>query len=215
MFIGGIDEAGRGSAVGPLVIAGISIDKIKIALLQEEGVCDSKNLSPKARHKLFPKIVTYSESIFICKIKPKTIDSFVNQKKLNVLEAHFMTIVADNLFVDKVILDACDINLPRFKNAILEKIKNKSITVYCFHKADQDNVVVAAASILAKVTRDREISIIEDRYSIVIGSGYPSDPKTKNFLRENVYNSLLREHIRFSWNPVKNIIANRFQTKVL
>ena len=87
--------------------------------------------------------------------------------------------------------------------------------MYCFHKADQDNVVVAAASILAKVTRDREIAIIEDKHGIVIGSGYPSDPKTKNFLRENVYNPSLKEHIRFSWSPVKNIIANRFQTKVL
>ena len=68
MFLGGIDEAGRGSVVGPLVIAGISFDSLKIDVLKEMNITDSKKTSPKKRELLFVKILNICESIFICKI---------------------------------------------------------------------------------------------------------------------------------------------------
>lgn len=215
MLLGGIDEAGRGSVIGPLVIAGVSLDKENIRILQGEGVLDSKSLTPRTREKLYPKIILRAKSIFVCKIKPKIIDSYVQLKKLNSLEVQFMTLVSDNLVVDKIIFDACDVNLDRFKRSILENMKNKSVKIYCFHKADQDNTAVAAASIIAKVTRDREISLLETRFGIRIGSGYPSDPITKTFLKDNVQNKAFKEHIRFTWAPVKLLANKKYQTKLL
>lgn len=215
MIIGGIDEAGRGSVIGPLVIAGVSLDKENLDILQGEGVYDSKSLSPRTREKLYPKIITKAKSIFICKIKPNIIDSYVQLKKLNSLEARFMTLVSDNLMVDKVIFDACDVNLDRFRKSILENMKNKGVKIYCFHKADLDYTTVAAASIIAKVTRDREISRLETRFGVRIGSGYPSDPVTKSFLKENIQNMIFKEHIRFTWAPVRLLISAEFQTKLI
>ncbi|HET6589532.1 MAG TPA: ribonuclease HII [Candidatus Nitrosocosmicus sp.] len=215
MLLGGIDEAGRGSVIGPLVIAGVSLDKENIRILQGEGVLDSKSLTPRTREKLYPKIILRAKSMFVCKIKPKIIDSYVQLKKLNSLEVRFMTLVSDNLVVDKIIFDACDVNLDRFKRSILENMKNKSVKIYCFHKADQDNTAVAAASIIAKVTRDREISLLETRFGIRIGSGYPSDPITKTFLKDNVQNKVFKEHIRFTWAPVKLLANKEYQTKLL
>lgn len=215
MLLGGIDEAGRGSIMGPLVIAGISIDSKGIDYLQEEGVADSKKITPSKRERLYPKIISCAKSVYICRIDPKTIDFYVNQNKLNVLESKFMTIVADNLGADKIIIDACDVNLVRFKNSIVSNLINTSVKIYCFHKADSDNIIVSAASIIAKVTRDRQIERIERKLNEHIGSGYPSDPVTKIFIRNNIRNTLIKEYVRFSWNPVKCILAELTQTKIL
>ncbi len=215
MLLGGIDEAGRGSVLGPLVIAGISVDKEGIDFLTREGICDSKKIASPKRELLYPKIISCSKSIYVCRIHPKTIDLYVNQKKLNLLESKFMTIISDNLKADKIIIDACDVNLDRFKHNVIENLTNTSVKIYCFHKADTDNVVVSAASIIAKVTRDRQILRIEKKLNERIGSGYPSDPLTKLFLKNNIKNSLIKEHIRFSWNPVKCILTEIAQTKIL
>jgi len=215
LILGGIDEAGRGSIMGPLVVAGIALDKNSILQLQSEGVADSKKLTYLKRERLYPKIVSHAKSSFICRIDPKTIDFYVNQKKLNLLEAKFMTIISNNIFADKIIIDACDVNLVRFKQSIVQNLVNRDVKIYCYHKADLDNIVVSAASIIAKVTRDRQIEKIGRRLNQQIGSGYPSDPKTKIFLRNNIENTLVKEHIRYSWNPVKYLLSDLAQTKIL
>ena len=215
MILGGIDEAGRGSVMGPLVIAGISLDSEGIKFLQKEGVIDSKKMSPSKREHLYPKIISCAKSVYICRINPKTIDSYVNQNKLNILESKFMTIISDNLDANKIIIDACDVNLVRFKQSIVQNLINTSVKIYCFHKADSDNILVSAASIIAKVTRDREIEKIERRLNQFIGSGYPSDPITKIFIKNNIKNAMIKEYVRFSWNPVKCILADLAQTKIL
>jgi ribonuclease HII len=215
LILGGIDEAGRGSVMGPLVIAGISLDSEGIKYLQKEGVIDSKKMNPSKRELFYPKIISCARSVYICRIDPKTIDLYVNQKKLNILESKFMTIVSDNLDADKIIIDACDINLVRFKQSIVQNLINTSVKIYCFHKADSDNIAVSAASIIAKVTRDREIVRIERKLNKHIGSGYPSDPVTKIFLRNNIENAMIKEYVRFSWNPVKCILDELTQTRIL
>ncbi|HYF99026.1 MAG TPA: ribonuclease HII [Candidatus Saccharimonadales bacterium] len=214
MLLGGVDEAGRGSVIGPLVIAGISVDNDAIDYLRSEGVCDSKKLTSRKRELLYPKIISLSKSVYVCRIDPQTIDLYVHQKKLNLLESKFMTIVSDNLKADKIIIDACDVNLERFKHNITENVRNTSAKIYCFHKADTDNVVVSAASIIAKVTRDRQIAIIEKKLNERIGSGYPSDPMTRLFIRNNIKNALIKEYIRFSWYPVKCLLTEITQTKI-
>lgn len=214
MLLGGIDEAGRGSVIGPLVIAGLSFDAIGIENIRNEGITDSKKLTVLKRETMYTKILQSAVSIFICRINPMTIDYYVRQQKLNVLESRFMTITADNINADKIIIDACDVKPDRFKQSILKNLTKKSVKIYCFHKADADNLIVSAASIIAKVTRDREIKKIEAILCKKIGSGYPSDPSTKLFLRNHLFDNEIKEYIRFSWSPVQNLINECAQTKL-
>ena len=214
MLLGGIDEAGRGSVLGPLVIAGISFDSKKIDKLKEMNITDSKKTLPNKRKELFSKIFSICDSIFICKINCPTIDKFVKLKRLNVLESIFMTIVADNIYADKIIVDSCDVNPCRFQQEIKKRLLNKKVSVYSFHKADSDNIVVSCASIIAKVTRDNEIAKLKEMLGKDLGSGYPSDPKTKSFICNEAFVKELNNHIRFSWKPVKKILDEKIQTKL-
>ncbi|MGN6823454.1 MAG: ribonuclease HII, partial [Candidatus Nitrosocosmicus sp.] len=75
--MGGIDEAGRGSVFGPLVIAGISFDLQKINELEKMKIRDSKRMTPIKRETLYKELSNICESIFICKINCMTIDKFV------------------------------------------------------------------------------------------------------------------------------------------
>ena len=208
MFLGGIDEAGRGSVFGPLVIAGVSFDSQKITALENMSIMDSKKISPKRRELLYEEIFKICESIFICKINCNTIDKFVKINKLNNLESKFMTIIAENLNAKKIIVDSCDINPARFKEAIKKNLMDKGICIYSFHKADMDNIIVSSASIIAKVTRDNEILKIKKIIGNDIGSGYPSDPKTKLFLNNEHNIENYQKYIRFSWKTVKKILYN-------
>jgi ribonuclease HII len=214
LLLGGIDEAGRGSIFGPLVIAGVSFDLKKINKLENMKIKDSKKISPKKRESLFIEICNLCESIFICKINCITIDKFVKLNKLNSLESKFMTIIADNLNAKKIIVDCCDVDPFRFQNEIKKNLCNKEITVYSFHKADSDNIIVSCASIIAKVTRDKEITKIKKAIGKDIGSGYPSDPKTKLFLNQKDNIKYYQNHIRLSWKPVKEIISKNIQAKL-
>ena len=200
--------------IGPLVIAGISFDPTGLESIRNEGITDSKKLSVQKRETLYTKILQSAVSVFVCRISPITIDNYVNHKKLNLLESRFMTIIADNLRADKIIIDACDVKPDRFKQSILKNLTSKSVKIYCFHKADTDNLIVSAASIIAKVTRDREIKKIEETLCKKIGSGYPSDPSTKLFLRNHLFDNENKKYIRFSWSPVKNMINEGAQTKL-
>ena len=200
--------------IGPLVIAGISFDPTGLESIRNEGITDSKKLSVQKRETLYTKILQSAVSVFVCRISPITIDNYVNYKKLNVLESRFMTIIADNLRADKIIIDACDVKPDRFKQSVLKNLTSKSVKIYCFHKADTDNLIVSAASIIAKVTRDREIKKIEETLCKKIGSGYPSDPSTRLFLRNHLFDNKNHKYIRFSWTPVKNLINECAQTKL-
>jgi ribonuclease HII len=212
LFLGGIDEAGRGSVVGPLVIAGISFNSKNINALKNMAITDSKKTLPWKRKEIFEEILKLCESIFICKINCSTIDKFVKLNGLNKLESKFMTIVADNLIANKIIVDSCDVNPFRFQQEIKKNLTNKNISIYSYHKADLDNIIVSCASIIAKVTRDNEIAKIKETLGKDIGSGYPSDPKTKTFIKNEIEIENSKKYIRFSWKPVKQIINKNLQT---
>jgi ribonuclease HII len=213
LLLGGIDEAGRGSILGPLVIAGVSFDINDIKTLREIAITDSKKLSILKREKLFDNILLLSNSVFICKIKCETIDKYVNVKGLNQLESKYMTIVAENIYADKIIIDCCDVDTYRFQQAIKQKLKKRA-SIYCFHKADLDNIIVSAASIIAKVVRDREINKLKESIGKDIGSGYPSDPKTREFINRNDFLNILNGHVRLTWKPIKSILIKKNQTKL-
>ena len=199
----GVDDAGRGSMLGPLVIAGVSINKKQIKKLSALGVKDSKKLTPKTREDLYQKIISTVESYHIKKISPTSIDKSVRKNELNHLEAKYMAKVIMKLDADTSYVDSCDVNPQRFGKEISTLSNNKKIRSY--HHADSKFLVVSAASIIAKVTRDRAIEKI--RKNNDVGSGYPSDPKTVTFVK-NFYakQKTMPIFVRKSWKPTQKIL---------
>jgi ribonuclease HII len=208
-FIGGVDEAGRGSVIGPLVVAGISIGENGISLLRQLGIRDSKMLTPLARQSLFGSIVQLSSSLYISMITCHEVDSYVFLNGLNELEAMTMAEVINNIRADRIYVDACDINLKRYKNTIKKYLWAPIPNVCCLHHADSLNVVVSAASIVAKIIRDNEIQRIRQMYHN-IGSGYPSDRKTMFFIKNWVRRYKSAPYFaRRSWKPVRIMLDKK------
>jgi ribonuclease HII len=217
MLIGGVDEAGRGSIIGPMIVAGVSIDESKIPKLKEIGVRDSKQLTSQAREKLYDEIVRIVDYYHIHTVKPTEIDSHVLQKGLNRLEARVMAQIISKMMVDEVYVDCCDTNPERYKEHIIAHLKSTShnLKIHSMHHADSINVVVSAASILAKIRRDLEIQKIKKRYHD-IGSGYPSDERTMIFIRNWVQmKKTPPAFARRSWKPLRIILENMEQKMLL
>ena len=163
----GLDEAGRGSIIGPLVIGGVVIEKSKIDQLSGVGIKDSKLLTPNTRNRLLKLIKGISERVVTHKISPVEIDEYVSKgkkyRRLNYLEAITMGKVALNQDPDILYVDAADINPERFAEDIRSILK-RDVKIFSTHKADQKYPIVSAASIVAKCERDAEIAKISEEY---------------------------------------------------
>ena len=205
MQVCGVDEAGRGSMLGPLVVAGISISKSKVNLLKKQGIRDSKKLSPRAREHLYKKIIQIVDDYCIVKIPPRIIDKSVSNHSLNHLEAKYMAKVISKLSPSTAFVDSCDVNSKRFGKEISKLTSNTKIRSY--HHADSKFVTVSAASILAKVSRDRAITRLSKKYDI--GSGYPSDTKTRVFVKKSIRKNQNLAFLRKSWKPVQILMKKR------
>jgi ribonuclease HII len=208
MLIAGVDEAGRGCIIGPLVVAGFSIRGDKLSTLTKLGIKDSKLLSPKKREVLYMELRKVAESYHIIKLTPQEIDQVVRSKrklhKLNRLEAETMADIINILKPDYVYVDAADVLEDRFKHHIQERLVVET-KITARHKADKLFPVVSAASIIAKVERDKEISELKVVYGD-FGSGYLADPKTLGFLKTWIQkNSDYPECVRRSWKTAKQV----------
>ena len=205
MQVCGVDEAGRGSMLGPLVVAGITISRSKINLLKKLGVRDSKKLSPVARNRLYKKIIEVVDDYHVIRISPRIIDKSVSNHSLNHLEAKYMAKIISKLSPSTAFVDSCDVNSKRFGKEISKLTSNTKIRSY--HHADSKFITVSAASILAKVSRDRAITRLSKKHDI--GSGYPSDPKTKIFVKKSIRRNQNLTFLRKSWKPVKILMEKR------
>ena len=212
VLIAGIDEAGRGPVIGPMVVAGISIKEEKIDKLINLGVKDSKLLSLQKREFLFEKIKEIVDKYEILIVTPKQIDYALNSPELNLnkLETITMSKVINLLKADKIIIDCPSSNPISFINEIKTFLEYEP-EIIAEHKADTKYAVASAASIIAKVTRDREIEKIKIKYNINFGSGYPSDPLTIKFLKENFDKY---DFFRKSWASYKKLIENKNQSSL-
>ena len=200
MLVCGVDDAGRGSVLGPLVIAGILVERAKIKDLSKIGVKDSKLLSPHSRETLYKKIISIVDDYYVARISPTIIDRSVSKNKLNDLEAKYMAKVIQRLKPNSAYVDSCDVNPTRFGIQISKLAKIKKI--HSSHHADRRFPVVSAASIIAKVNRDRAIEKL--RIDGDVGSGYPSDSKTMNFIRRHIeLHGSPPKFARKSWKPVR------------
>ncbi|MFC1697920.1 ribonuclease HII, partial [Nanoarchaeota archaeon] len=157
VLLGGVEEAGRGPVIGPLVMCGVVIKEEDEHKLVTIGTKDSKLLTPQTRERIFDQVIHLVEQHEIIILQPQDVDDSLNDPNMNLnwLEAVTSAKIINKLKLDKVILDCPSNNPPAYKNYIMNHIENKNLDVLCEHKADLNYTVVAAASIIAKVTRDR------------------------------------------------------------
>ncbi len=186
MKILGIDEAGRGALIGPLVIGFVILDKPL-----SFKVYDSKQLTPKQRLVLMDKIEKEAIKVDHIKIEPWEID----KANINNLEYDKIKKYLEGIEVDAVYIDAF------MDPAKLKKLHRYVIADY---KADMKYPVVSAASIVAKVNRDRYIEELKSQYGD-FGSGYPSDPNTIKFISDKDNVKKILKYIRKKWSTYKNL----------
>jgi ribonuclease HII len=211
MIIAGIDEAGRGPAIGPLVMAIALIDESKVDELQKIGVKDSKLLSPLQRERMFSEIKKVCQ-FEIISVSPEEIDAAVESEttNLNWLEADTAIKMLNSFKPNKAYIDCPSANPKAYEKYLREKLKaNMDLVVE--HKADANYLIVGAASILAKVTRDHAIEALQKKHNVRFGSGYPSDPITSAFIRANWHKY---DFFRKSWSTWKAAAHKTTQKKL-
>jgi ribonuclease HII len=209
----GVDEAGKGPVLGPMVVSAIACENQDELI--EIGVRDSKTLTPKKRKEIY-NVLTENYSYHCVVITASEIDALRELMTMNVITAKShaiaikeVTAIIPDTLSTHVYIDACDVNEKRY-GSVISGYVGSSYTIIAKHRADSFYPVVAAASIVAKVTRDHIIKDIKtDLFEEWgdIGSGYPSDPKTIRFLKEYIEKNHKVPYIaRSSWATVKNIL---------
>ena len=208
MKLCGVDEAGRGPVIGPLVVAAAAIKNED--LLNSMGLKDSKLLT-STRRKILDKEIRKHCDFALEIIDAQTVDSYVKNNELNKLSIIAFSSVIAKLKPTKAIVDSCDVNPARFAQNILNQLGNSvNVEIDSQHKADTLFPIVSAASILAKEAREKEMQSIREEIGDC-GSGYPSDPKTIAFLSKQWKKSRSWSiHIRQEWKTIK-----RFNTSSL
>jgi len=212
----GIDDAGRGPVLGPMILAGVLIEEKDNGILQEWGAKDSKILTPIKRKEVKEKIIGQYK-YHIEQSEPIEIDESDN---LNYLEAIKAAKIINKLTEDlneqvKVIIDCPSVNIQSWTQDVQKLIKKPEIvSLSCEHKADANHPSVSAGSIVAKERREDEMYRLRLEFKKDFGSGYPSDPKTKEFIAENFNNPKYKSLIRFSWKTVKKLFDAVDQKKL-
>ena len=228
----GLDEAGRGPVLGPMVIALVKIKEQDLKSIENLSVKDSKKHSKNRREELF-KIITNNYDVRYEILEAKTIDKLRDTINLNKIEIMAFTKLINSVLKEEypnykdsnkiqkintkieIYIDACSSNEKAFANQIKSKLivnDENNIKIIAEHKADENYKIVSAASIIAKVIRDREIEKYKNIYG-EIGSGYTSDKITINYLKNYVAErGELPEIARMSWKTSKKLL-NDIKTK--
>lgn len=206
-MICGVDEAGKGSVLGPMVIGAVKCTSMEEMVIP--GIADSKTLTPAKRADLYDQITGSFPHVTIIRTAEE-IDRLRSEMTMNeiVARAHGEAVLQMN--AETAYLDACDVNAERYE-AHVYALTGSRIRIVARHKADALYPVVSAASIVAKVTRDRAIEELHETWGD-FGSGYPSDPRTISFLT-----GWITRHgspplvARASWETVKQITRRQNQ----
>lgn len=223
MLILGIDDAGRGPLIGPMILAGVLVKKEDEEFFRKQGIKDSKQLTHPVRIKLAEIIESTALAFYTAKASPELIDSSIKSGiNLNTLEAMKTAEIINNINQGKfqkekikVIVDCPSVNTKAWREKLISFIKHiGNLEVHCEHKADIYYPSVSAASILAKVEREKEIEKIRNKYKDIgnIGSGYPSDPATKEFLKKHGKKLEQEGIFRKSWHTWKALFPKEGQS---
>lgn len=204
----GVDEAGRGCVIGPLVICGVLASEETIERFKEIKVRDSKQLSRKKREQLGPEIVSLAEDFMLIRISPVEIDEWLGVPGLNSLEARKTAEIISHLKPLVAYIDAPGKGARGYARLINSAIHCET-QVIAENFADRNYPVVSAASILAKVHRDKVIRELHIEYGD-FGSGYPSDKKTREFLTQYYHREgKFPDIVRTGWATITRITGPR------
>ncbi|HLH85398.1 MAG TPA: ribonuclease HII [Thermoplasmataceae archaeon] len=198
----GLDEAGRGPVIGPMVIAMVCGDPKYFSRI---GARDSKELSDARRREIYAALMEGPVSVRFTVVSPEELNQKMDNMTLNQIELEkYAAIIQESPGDAIVFVDSFDVNPVRLQDTLRSLTGRK---VYCHHHADRDYPVVSAASIVAKVIRDDEIERLKARYG-EIGSGYPSDPLTVRFLKHAVETGMdIHEIARLKWKTFQRIAS--------
>jgi len=196
-----------------LVIAGVMVEKEDEIKLKRIKVKDSKLLTPQQREKLYPLIRKIAKDIAIIKISARELDEMMETRNLNRIEAEKMAEIIKALGADVAYVDAPQVSTDKFKNYLLALAKNHT-EIVAENKADKKFPTVSAASILAKVERDREVEKIKKVVGFDFGVGYSHDKRSIAFVRKCLKEGKHLEFIRHKWSTVENIKKEKKQKKL-
>ena len=228
----GVDEAGRGPVIGPLVVCALRVSESDCSVLRDFGANDSKKLSPKRREKVAARIRDEAESrdwgigIVVC--EPSRIDFNSLHSDLNRLEVDLFSEAieksSESTIDGTIMVDSCDVDESRFSRRIATRLGRDwtNWKIDSRHAMDSIDPITGAASILAKVMRDVEIKRIAEDVGFAVGSGYPSDGITREAVRVLVSEEFPHKDLRWSWSTVSdfwlqvhgNPVPTRFEDDV-
>lgn len=185
-YIGGVDEVGRGPLIGPVVTACVVLPKD----FKLEGLTDSKQLSEKKRDKFFEYIKENAIACEVGIIGPEIIDevNIYEATKLAMLQA--INKVKEKIKLEHVLIDAMPLDLDIPSTSII--------------KGDAKSISIAAASVIAKVTRDKIMYELDEKYPQYGFKNHKGYPTKKHI--EAIHTYGLIEGYRKSYGPVKEIL---------
>lgn len=194
-YIGGVDEAGRGPLVGPVVAACCVLPSD----FKLDGLTDSKKLSEKKRNIFFDYIKEHAVTYGIGIVEPDIID------EINILQASKLAMVKA--------IDACHMKPDYLIIDGNQKIKYE-LPMQAIVKGDSKSISIAAASVLAKVTRDKMLYELDEKYPMYGFKNHKGYPTKQHLLALKEYG--LIEGYRKSYGPVKEILGqiNQESTKL-
>lgn len=205
MRITGIDEAGKGPVIGPMVVAGVMVSENQLSSLEQLGLRDSKATSSKRREFLAREMGKITEC-YTLDVSAEQIDELRQVMSMNEIMVVSYAKVLRQLNPDMAFLDAADVNPERFAQNVREKY-DRPVKIISEHNADVKYPIVSAASIIAKVRRDAVIRALERQIGQEIGSGYPSDVRTQTFLESWIKkHGSLPPFVRHSWKTAQTAL---------
>ena len=197
MRILGLDEAGRGSVIGPLVVGACLFVGEDQSVLKKAGADDSKALSAKRREAILGPLRLLAELRTISITPAQIDDGNVNDLEITAFLAHVAHFAPDRVYLDAPVNPA---GIPALRERL---IRASGVSDWVVEpKADSTYPLVGAASIAAKVERDAAIEALGPQ----VGSGYPSDPETRAHLLGLLKrNDPMPAYVRTRWATLDNL----------
>jgi ribonuclease HII len=205
----GVDEAGKGPVLGPMVAAAVRGEPTRLP----DDVDDSKRLSAERRERIDAALrADDAVTVGVAVVSPDRIDDPATDMNTLTVTAQAEALTAVARDGDAVVVDAGDVDEARFARRVCDAAAERgaSVSVTGEHGADERYALVGAASVVAKVERDARVEDIAAAYADYgpVGSGYPSDQTTRAFLRTYVDETgELPDCARASWATCTDLLA--------
>lgn len=216
MKILGVDEAGRGPAIGSMFVAGFEIEESNVEKLEELGVKDSKKLSDAKRESIRENLDDVGD-FFLKEITASEIDELREVMTMNEIEIQAFVSIIEQTDADRVIVDLPEPDGDRFIRKLRQKLPDRfeDVEFVAEHGADDEYPEVSAASIVAKSARESHVEELKEKYGFDFKSGYAHDEEVTDFLERYIDEfGELPEEARESWETCQRVIRNSEQSSM-